>query len=177
MEDKIELIKEVATLKANQQNMYEQQNNTLSKIESLVESNYAVVGSVEMLTRQLSDYGKKVDDQAVLLNDVVKDTNEKITRYEKRVDTLETDVLQNIYRFESNIKDIKSDDNDILKRVEALEQYVESEKQKGYNLFKGFFKELFTKTQNAVILFIIGLLAIFGRDVVDYFIQLLQKSN
>ena len=175
MDENIELIKEVATLKANQQNMYDQQNNTLNKIESLVESNYAVVGSIELLTRQLGDYSRKVDDQAVLLNEVAKETNDKINMYQKLIDQLENNLNNTSHGIDSTINMGKEYYNKLEDRIKELEQFVDNHQQKGYKIFKGFMNDLSSKTQSAISIAIVGLLGLCGRDIVEYFITLLQK--
>ena len=135
------------------------------KIEKLVESNYALSNSIQLLTDQVATYDKKADR-------LMEEFNSSKSQVYNRIDKDE-EILDNVMDEVGALGKVAEDYKTNVAKYEKLQQETE---QKGYNNFKSFLNKLSDKTQTALIAAMVAAMGYVGLHVLEYVVKLLSEK-
>lgn len=135
------------------------------KIEKLVESNYALSNSIQLLTDQVGAYDKKAE---MLLSQFETSRNEVYSRIDEDEEKLEHAI--------ADINSLGKVAEDYKVNIQRINKKHEEEDMEGYNSFKSFLNKLNDKTQTAIIAAMVAAMGYIGLHVLEYVIKLLMEK-
>lgn len=160
-EKDIDLYVKMAKMEAKIE-VIEKQNE---KIEKLVESNYTLSNSIEVLAAQVATYDKKTELLMQTVEETKTEIEDKMQEEERRLATVE-DALADLSKAAASNK---TNVDKLLKQQQEIEF-------KGYKTLKTFFTQFKDKTQTAIIAAIVAGLGYVACNVLEYVVKMVIEK-